>query len=134
MFGNIVLLFGFFCFLLAIPVIMHLPDLSESIFKLKVWRASVFAKEHHENGDVSDWHWQEHRDDLVFWYNWARHHPNDVENKYHELMILNNEGEAVDIVTPENFWNHAVHLGILKIKTNIATHQFVGGVEPMCQI
>jgi hypothetical protein len=79
----------------------------------QIRKAALFARDHHEDADVSDWHWQESREALLFWYNWTKHHPSEVEAEYHELFVLNSEGEAVDVVPPDLLWKRAIHVGLL---------------------
>ncbi len=86
----------------------------EFLLRRKICRAAVFARDHHQEGDISDWHWQDYREVLVFWYNWVKRYTNDVGAEYHEVFVLNSEGEAVDLVPPQILWQRAIHLGLLK--------------------
>lgn len=95
-------------------VMAHKSYPFEFLLTRKIRRAAVFARDHHQEADISDWHWQEYREALVFWYNWVKRYANDVVAEYHEVFVLNSEGEAVDLVPPQLLWQRAIHLGLLR--------------------
>lgn len=101
----------------AATVLMALPHKAypfEFLLRSKIRKAAIFARDNLRDSDVSDWHWQEYREALVFWYNWLKRQTKDVGAEYHELFVLNSEGEAADVVPPQVLWQRAIHLGLLK--------------------
>lgn len=116
---------GFVVFMFFVVMIFTMlsgkPDPLELALKKMIRGAGRFARDHHDPSDISDWHWQEFRNSLTYWYNAARSFSINVEAEYHELFVLNSEGEAVDIVSPDAFWRHAEHVGLLPPKKDPAT-------------
>lgn len=94
----------------------NMPYPFDFVLKRKIKEAALFARDHHAEADVDDWRWQEFREALVFWFNWGKRHAREVQAEYHELFVLNDEGEAVDVVPPANLWRGAIHLGLIEEK------------------